>query len=163
MHVQEPASVADIADFMRFGVAQVELQLGGDDRGVVRSVTAGLDAEPGQLLASEAKCLDRCVGALTIAEDDQLKVSSEATIRRVVAGSHLPPGSPEFHVHIRLGAEEFEKLLALASTGISLSGVVLDFQNLDRPEEFLGSEDDHLWDDLRYPYVKATGFLLRWS
>ncbi|MGL3821207.1 hypothetical protein [Sphingopyxis sp. R3-92] len=160
------AIFAMIPDFLRFDVGEIELNMGGahgDYARLERCVTAPLSAIAGQLISSAPGNLDALKGDLVILEAVDEGRDWNGSIRRSAFTDHESNHCvADYMVRLDLSSDAFDRLLTLMNTGRVLSGLSLDFQNIDGP-----LVDDPLdrpipWDDLGYPHVAVTNFTLRW-
>lgn len=166
--MSEPSTTAIIPAFLRFRVTGVELNFGPEHGGydaLLRGLGASLAADPGQSLASEAGMLDRCEGSLHITEEPDLSREWTGSIHRVLrpyTDQDARNRTADYHVDLQLQPTAFNHLLSLIQTGQQLFGLILDFQNVDIPDDETPWIDNH-WDDLRDPHVALTSFRLRWK
>lgn len=163
--IPSPTATASIQDFMRFSVGGTEFELhatSSDYVNVYGSIACDLAAEAGILIASEERHLDRCTGSLSITTEKDLAAEWAGSIlRQRPYRSDAGFTATEYTVMLKLSSERFRAVLSTFSAGFELFGLLLDFQNVTEPEDDLHHET--WWDDLTYPHVAMSGFLLRWK
>lgn len=159
------ATFAIVPAFLRFDVGAVGLEMGGahgDYARLERCIVAPLLAISGQPIKSLAGNLGALKGRLLVVDAEDGNVEWNGSIRRS-AISNSASDAADYVVHIDLTTLAFDRLAQLMTIGRTLSGLSLDFQNIDGP-----LNDDPLdrpipWDDVQYPHVALTNFTLRWT
>ncbi|GAO78349.1 hypothetical protein [Sphingopyxis sp. USTB-05] len=159
------ATFAIVPAFLRFDVGAVGLEMGGahgDYARLERCIVAPLLAISGQPITSSAGNLGALKGRLLVVDAEDGNVEWNGSIRRS-AISNFASDAADYVVHIDLTTLAFDRLAQLMTIGRTLSGLSLDFQNIDGP-----LNDDPLdrpipWDDVQYPHVALTNFTLRWT
>ena len=110
--------------------------------------------------------LDRYEGALSIIADDTLSTDWSGHIHRHQAYySTAGYRSGDYRVDLALHPARFAELLALFQPGQELFGLLLYFEGIHWPDDQapLSEVEQTYWDDVNYPRVALTSFLLRWK
>lgn len=160
-----PATYAIVPDFLRFEVGAIGLELGGahgEYERLERCMTAPLSAIAGQPITSAPRLLGALKGMLVVLDAEEDGSDWSGSIRRSAFGTGTPD-APDYVVSIDLSPAAFDRLLAMMQAGRTLTGLSLDFQNIDGPLNEDPLDRPIPWDDTQYPHVALTNFLLRWA
>lgn len=156
------ATYAIIPDFLCFDVGEISLEMGGaqgDYARLERCVAAPLKAVADQLITSSAGHLGALNGKLVILDADDAVSDRSGSIRRSLSPTR-ETARAGYVVLIDLPSPAFDRFLTLTKAGRMLSGLSLDFQNIDGPLNEDPLDRPIPWDGVQYPHVALTNFLL---
>lgn len=159
------ATYAIVPNFLRFEVGAIGLELGGahgDYERLERGIVGPLLAISGQPITSAAQHLGALQGKLVVLDAEGKGSDWSGSIRRSIFATR-PPDALDYVVSIDLSPAAFDRLLAMIHAGRTPTALSLDFQSIDGPLNEDPLDRPIPWDDVRYPHIGLTNFLLRWA
>ncbi|MGN6595152.1 MAG: hypothetical protein ACTHKO_04465 [Sphingopyxis terrae] len=160
-----PVTFAIIPAFLRFEIGSANLEMGGAHgqyAQLERCVCAPLNALPDQPITSSPGSLDALKGMLLIVDAEDGGSDWVGSIQRSLFAAREPDAA-DYIVRLDLSPSAFDRFLAMSTTRQMLSGLSLDFQNIDGPIDEDPLDRPIPWNDVQYPHVALTNFTLRWT